>query len=149
MLQVQTSSASDELTRLDRDLIAARLAMILEGCARGDVAGVLAHFTPDIVYTGGTWRLYPLSAPRNGRESCGEMLKAIYVDYEIFGSTIERLVIDGDRVALLRTTRLRNRGTGKSAAVQIWNFARFRDGLICEFSEYPDTAEIAALAGQD
>ena len=144
---MQTGDASQNLTEIDRDLIAARLAAILDYCARGDVAGVTSYFTPDVVYTGGTWRIYPMSARREGREACAEMLKAIYVAYESLGSTIEQLIVDGDRVAVLRTTKLRNRGSGKFAGVPIWNFIRFRDGLVSEFSEFPDTAAIAALDG--
>ncbi len=142
---MQTPNADQRLAEIDRDLIEQRLAVILDLCARGDADGVASYFTPDVVYGGGTWRLYPLAARREGAEACADMLRAVYVAYESLGSTITRLLIDGDRVALQRTTRLRNRGSGKTAPIVIWNYLRLRGGLICEFSEYPDTLAIAEL----
>jgi ketosteroid isomerase-like protein len=144
---VQTADASRELSTVNRALIATRLGAMLDMCARGDAAGVGKYFTEDAVYAGGTWRIYPLVARREGRAACVEMLRAFYVAYESLGSTIEELLVDGDCVAVLRTTKLRNRGTGKFADIRICNFLRMRDGLVAEYSEFPDTAAAASLDG--
>jgi ketosteroid isomerase-like protein len=76
------------------------------------------------------------------------MLAEIDMRYENLGSVIHEFMIDGEQVALHRTATIRNRGTGATMDVDICNFARFRDGLIVEFSEYPDTAAIARLEGR-
>ena len=60
---------------------------------------------------------------------------------------MQRVIIDGGNVALHRRARLRNRGTGKFGEIEIWTYLRFRNGLLCEFSEYPDTAAIADIDG--
>jgi len=86
-----------------------------------------------------------LSTPRAGKEACAEMMRAVYIAYENLGTIIRHVVIDGDRAAVSRTTQLRNRGTGRVADVEIWDYIRFRDGLVVEFSEYPDTLAIASL----
>ena len=88
---------------------------------------------------------YLLAQRREGREACAEMLQALYVTYESLGSRIDFLTVEGDRAALKRTTRLRHRGNGKVADVAICNFLQLRDGLICEYSEFPDTLAIAEL----
>ena len=43
---------------------------------------------------------------------------------------------------------MRNRGTGAMISVDVCDFMRFRDGLVNEFSEYPDSAAIAKLDGR-
>jgi ketosteroid isomerase-like protein len=134
-----------ELGHVDREIIAQRLEQILDSCARGDIPGIMRHMTPDIVYTGGTWRIYPLMNRCEGARACAEMMHAIHVAFESHGSAIKHLLIQGAQVALCRTTKLRNRGSGRFGDIDIWNFVRFRDGLVCEFSEYPDTLAIAAL----
>nr|WP_298422750.1 nuclear transport factor 2 family protein [Rhodoblastus sp.] len=60
---------------------------------------------------------------------------------------MHELVIDGDRAALHRTSRLRNRGTGETISIDVCDFFRFRDGLVVEFSEYPDFAALQRLDG--
>jgi hypothetical protein len=142
---VQSDDASHKLSQIDRDLMMQRLELILDSCARGDIPGIMRYMTPDIVYQGGTWPLYPLMNRCEGAQACADMMHAIHVAYESHGSVIRHIVIDGPRVALCRTTTLRNRGSGRCGAIDIVNYVRFRDGLVCEYSEYPDTSAVAAL----
>ena len=53
------------------------------------------------------------------------------------------------RVAMHRTARIRNRGTGRAVDIGMWNFVTFRNGLIVEFAEYPDTEAFAQLEAAD
>ncbi|MDE2363042.1 MAG: nuclear transport factor 2 family protein [Hyphomicrobiales bacterium] len=145
---MQSDNASRKLAEVDRELIEQRIHALAEMRARGDMAGMLEFAAPDIVFKGGTWLSYPLNARFEGREACKALSHAVLVAYENLGSTINKLLIDGDRVALHRTARIRNRGTGKTVSVEICNFLRFRDGLVVEFSEYPDTAAVARLDEQ-
>ena len=133
------------MSELDRDLIEQRIYALAEMRARGDIPGMMKYAAPDIVFKGGSWRTFPLHMACAGWDACGEMGKAVNVAYENLGSTINTLLIDGDMVAVHRTAQIRNRGTGATVAVDICNFLRFRDGLVVEFSEYPDTAAIARL----
>jgi ketosteroid isomerase-like protein len=142
---VQSPYVSRELSNVDRELIEARLSKVLDLCAHGDATGVAEYFTEDVVYVGGTWRVYPLSARREGRKACMEMLRAFYIAYESLGSKVQQVTIDGDRVAVMRMTRFRNRGTGKTADVPICTFLRLRDGLVAEYAEFPDTAAVGTL----
>lgn len=77
------------------------------------------------------------------------MLAMLEATYENLGSTIHELVIDGDRAALHRAAKLRNRGTGEVVSIDVCDFFRFRDGLVVEFSEYPDSAALAKLDRPD
>jgi ketosteroid isomerase-like protein len=145
-----TNMQSDEtlhrLGALDREMIEHRIQTIFERRAEGDLPGIMDYAADDIVYsTRGLWTLYPFSQPVRSKALVGQMLAMIEVMYENFGSTIHELVIDGDRAALHRTSRMRNRGTGALLSVDVCDFMRFRDGMVIEFSEYPDSAAIARL----
>ena len=95
----------------------------------------------------GNWTLYPFSRAGRGKTFFAQALAVIDAMYENLGSTIHELVIDGERAALHRTAKMRNRGTGQIISVDVCGFLRFRDGLVIEFSEYPDSAAIAKLDG--
>ena len=144
---VQTNEASRKLSEVDRELIEQRIHALADMRSRGDMAGMLEYAAPDIVFKGGSWRSYPLQTACSGKEACGEMGRAVNVTYENMGPVVNQVLIDGDKVAVHRTARIRNRGSGTTVTVDICNFLRFRDGLVVEFSEYPDTAAIAALEG--
>ena len=139
------ADAASRSTGADRALIEQRVRRILELRADGDIAGMLEFVAPDIVYTGGTWRRFPMQGRHEGRRAVGDMVRQMNILFENLGSTINKLLIDGDRVAVHRTSTIRNRGAGAAVAVEIWNFVRFRDGLVVEFSEYPDTQAFASL----
>lgn len=105
----------------------------------------MKYAAADIVFTGGSWRYYPLNAPRQGKDACAQMANQVNIAFENMGSTINSLIVDGERVAMQRTAHIRNRGAGRTVSIEICNFLRFRDGLVVEFSEYPDTIAAAQL----
>lgn len=128
----------------ENDKVRAQLETILDSMRRDDLDAVLRCFAPDVLYMGGTSVLYA-AMQRQGRDGLAQALRAIHVEYEILETSLEQLVVEGDQAAVLRISRLRHRGTGRTAIVPTWNFLRFRDGLISEFSEFPDTAAFADL----
>lgn len=141
---------SEETTTLDekaleRQRIEACLRRLIELRAAGDVDGIVAFAAPDIVFRTGIGRAHPFHAEYKGREACAKLVRDVNVNYENLGSRLNKLVIDGDRIAMHRTARIRNRGTGRAVDIDMWNFVKFRDQLIVEFAEYPDTASFALL----
>lgn len=145
---MQSDDALHRLGAVDREMIEHRLRTIFERRAEGDIPGMLEYAAEDILYsTRGNWTLYPFVQTVRGKEAVRKILATVDVMYENFGSTIHELVIDGDRAALHRTSHLRNRGTGERIAIDVCDFARFRDGLIVEFAEYPDSAALMRLSG--
>jgi ketosteroid isomerase-like protein len=135
-----------QLAQIDREMIEHRVRTLFERRTDGDVAGVLEYLAEDFVYhTKGDWTLYPFSRPVRGKAAFQQVVAAINAMYENLGSEIHELVIDGERVALHRTSQMRNRGTGSVHAVDICDFFRFRDGLVIEFSEYPDSLAMQKL----
>lgn len=143
---MQSEQTLHKLGVLDRELIEHRVRTIFERRAEGDIPGMLEYAAEDISYNVcGNWTLYPFSHPARGKAAYAQALAAIAVMYENLGSIIHELLIDGDRAALHRTSKLRNRGTGQAITIDVCDFLRFRDGLVIEFSEYPDSAALERL----
>ena len=69
-------------------------------------------------------------------------LKALAALKEIRTLAAKSFLIDGDRAVVHRTAVGRLRDTGRRYQCDFIDFFRFRDGLIVEFSCYPDAAWI-------
>lgn len=115
--------------------------------AKGDFEAMLAQYAPDFVYVPcGSWTRLPLMADRCDRATFAELLRLVIIEFEDLGGPIHELVVDGDRVAVHRTMRLRNRGTGGLAEVDEWVYLRIRDGLFVEMASYVDNLRAAKVA---
>jgi ketosteroid isomerase-like protein len=143
---VQSVDLLRKLGEVDRELIEHRVRKLWELRADGDIPSILEYAAPDVkCFMRGNWSLAVYPRPLVGKEEVAEAYRQLNIQYENLGSVIHELLIDGDRVALHRTTTIRNRGGGHRHTCDLINFIRFRDGLIVEFSEYPDHATRDAL----
>jgi ketosteroid isomerase-like protein len=143
---LQSDETLRKLGALDRDLIERRVHALLEMRAAGDLRGMLDHAAEDIVYNvQGNWSAFPYTRPVRGKKLVAEALAMIAMQFENLGSVVHDLVIDGDRIALRRSAKLRHRGTGKVRDVEVADFLRFRDGLVVEFTEVVDSLALAQL----
>ncbi len=59
---------------------------------------------------------------------------------------IDDTVAEGDRVVGIGRTGWTAKATGKSFVTPIVIVTRWRDGLMCEYGEYYDTAKVAGSA---
>jgi ketosteroid isomerase-like protein len=143
---VQSDETLRKLGALDRELIERRVHALFEMRAAGDLRGMLEYAAEDIVYNAkGSWAAFPYASPVRGKKLVAEALATIAMQFENMGSVVHELVIDGDRIALRRSVKLRHRGTGKVGEVDIADFFRFRDGLVVEFTEVADSMALAQL----
>ena len=118
--------------------------------AKGDFEAMLARFAPDFIYNPrGDWTRAPLMVGRCDRATFAESLRQVIVEFEDLGGPTHELVVDGDRVAVHRTIRLRNRGAGEIADVDEWVCLRIREGLIVEMASYVDNGKAARLEWPD
>jgi ketosteroid isomerase-like protein len=143
-MQSRTNLA--EIATVDRELFETRVRLMLDLCSAGDLAGLMAFFSEDIAYQMiGNWSMFPFAEPVRGKDATAHALRAIFTHFERLGSEIHDIVIDGDRLAVRRTTRLRNLGTGRSEGIAVVDFLRFRDGLVTELTELVDSLAMARL----
>ena len=144
---MQSQELLRELGALDREMIEHRVRLLIDRRADSDVEGMLDYAAPDIVCRSlGSWRFAMFPKPVVGKTAVAEAYRMLNIKYENLGTMVHEFLIDGDRVALHRTTTVRNRGTSEVFTFDVVNFVRFREGLIVEFSEYPDAGAAAAVA---
>ena len=135
-----------KIGEVDREMIEHRVRTLCERRAEGDIAGMMEYFSPDIVcHSRGDWSIVTFPRRIVGKAAVAEAYRLLNIQYENLGSDIHELVIDGDLVALHRTVKVRNRGAGQIHTFDVMSFARFRDGLVVELSEYMDMAAPLAL----
>lgn len=136
-----------ELPDVDRDLVERRIVAIWDCRTRGDIDGMMRHFTPDCVYVACIWVGQPVTIRRVGGAACATVAHDVNITFENLGSQLTDLVIDGDRAAACRKTRVRHRGTRRIAELDVCYLVRFRDGLVAEMHEHVDTLAMTALCG--
>jgi ketosteroid isomerase-like protein len=126
-------SEREQMLQIIRDAYAARV--------QGDVDGVLNHFSTDAVF-----RLN--AAPYNQITSVhaidgGELRRAmaqLIDNYEFSGYEIVDSVVEGSKVAVRSMFTVRARKTGNMAQTEVLDLIEFRDGKICSFAQFFDTA---------
>ncbi|WP_425044753.1 nuclear transport factor 2 family protein [Primorskyibacter sp. S87] len=84
------------------------------------------------------------SCPREGRAQMHEYLKDLTDAFELQHWTMEETISQGDKVVGIGKTAWKHRARGIPVETPVVIVCRFRDGKVCEFSEYYDTASFAA-----
>jgi hypothetical protein len=67
-------------------------------------------------------------------------------EWEMIYYRVDEYIAQGDRVVALAQVSFRHENTGKTLVTPKADFHRFRDGKICEFFEFYDTASALATA---
>ncbi len=135
-----------KIAHVDRELIETRIHRLCDMRSADDLRGILDYAAEDIVYEArGHWMSFPFQGSVKGKAQVAKALMSIATQFENLGSTVRKIVIDGEQVAVWRTSRLRHRGTGKAANIEVADFLRFRDGLVVEFLEIADSTSLAQL----
>jgi len=85
--------------------------------------------------------------------ACKEDVKAYFAqltsEWEMIQFKIDEYIAQGDRVVALGSCAFRNKRTGKVLDTPKADFHKFRNGKICEFFEFYDTAQAIAQATPD
>ena len=115
---------------------------VYEAFRRGDVAAILDAVTDDVDWAAeAASSAAPWYGVRHGRD-------AVAVFFSDFGSTMEVeeftpvsfAANDTDVLTVVRF-RARSRGTGKTAAMNLHHYFKFRDGKIAYYRGTEDTAQ--------
>jgi uncharacterized protein len=77
--------------------------------------------------------------------SCKDDVKRYFAgltaDWEMIYYRVDEYIAQGDRIVALCHVSFKNKRTGKVLETPKADFHRFRDGKICEFFEFYDTAQ--------
>ena len=112
---------------------------LYESFARGDLAGVLAQFDPQIVWLEAAG--FPSVGGRHlGHQGVQAALTRVAEDWENLTVAPREYVGDGDLIVVLGETSGTFRKTGRSFKSPFAHTLRLRDGKVIEWQAYIDTA---------
>ena len=119
---------------------------VYEAFGRGDVAAILDAVTSDVDWAA---EADPAVAPWHGVRHGQEAVAAFFAE---FGSTMEveeftplSIAANDTDVLSVVQFRARSRATGKTAAMDLHHFFKFRDGKIAYYRGTEDTAQTQAV----
>jgi len=119
---------------------------VYEAFGRGDVAAILDAVTSDVDWAA---EADPAVAPWHGVRHGREAVAAFFGE---FGSTMEveeftpvSIAANDTDVLSVVQFRARSRATGKTAAMHLHHFFKFRDGKIAYYRGTEDTAQTQAV----
>ncbi len=128
---------------LERAPTERRVRRIYDLWAHGDIEAMIAQMSPDVkMATTGHW--IGAAPPSQGRSAAAANLRKLGASLENIVSVLHEIVIDGDRVVVHRTAVGRWRESGRRYQCDFIDFFRFRDALVTEFSQYPDSGWMEA-----
>ncbi|MES0825638.1 nuclear transport factor 2 family protein [Ruegeria sp. SCP11] len=85
------------------------------------------------------------SCARDGRAEMWKYLEDLTSAFEMEHWTLKDTIAQDDRVVGIGACAWTHKGTGKRVETPIVIICRFRDGMICEYDEYYDTAAVSAV----
>jgi ketosteroid isomerase-like protein len=125
------------------DVVRAHYAAI----RRHDRAALMATLSEDVDWQVVAPHGLPFGGVYRGRAEAQRFFSTIAGACEILEFTADRMIQDGDTVVVLGHERFRVRATGREWNTPWVQVHTVRDGAICRFREYTDTAAIAAAFG--
>ena len=82
--------------------------------------------------------------------TCKQDVKTYFMglttDWEMIHYRVDEYIAQGDRIVALGSCSFKHKRTGKVLDTPKADFHKFRDGKICEFFEFYDTAQTIAVA---
>ena len=114
----------------------------------GDFARLEQFLTQDCEMSiPGLRGLNPFAFSVRGRAQCVQALRSNFTLIELVDLRPQSFVQDDDALVITWTSRMRNRGTGPMVNMQGLSRLRFRGRQVCLYTNYFDTAAVAALLG--
>lgn len=132
------------MTQQNVDLIRS----IYEAFASGDIPGVVARMSPEIVWNEAENFPYADNNPYRGPEAIlTGVFGRIATDWQDFTATPEEFLGCGDTVVVLGRYRGKSTATGKEINAQLAHVWRVHDGKAADFQQYTDTLQVARAIG--
>lgn len=110
----------------------------------GDIEHLVELCTDDIVWSAIDSELVPYSGIYNGKQGVAEFFTKLNQSIEIERFEPSTFIAEGDQVAVAGTSASVVRSTGSSVANRWVHIFNMRDGKICRFTQYDDSAAIIA-----
>jgi ketosteroid isomerase-like protein len=121
---------------------------IYDAFAAGDVPGVVARMSPDMVWNEAENFPYADGNPYRGPEAIlGGVFARLGSEWDGFAAVPEEFLDAGDTVVVLGRYRGACKATGRSMDAQLAHVWRVADGKAVRFQQYTDTLQAARVMG--
>jgi uncharacterized protein len=121
---------------------------IYESFAAGDVPGVVARMSPDIVWNEAENFPYADGNPYRGPQAIlGGVFARLGSEWDGFAAVPEEFLDAGDTVVVLGRYRGAFKATGLAMDAQLAHVWRVADGKAVRFQQYTDTLQAARVTG--
>ena len=132
------------MSQANADLIRA----IYDAFAAGDIAGVVARMSPDMVWNEAENFPYADGNPYVGPDAIlGGVFARIGAEWEGFAALAEEIIDGGDRIVALGRYRGIFKATGKALDAQLAHVWRVAGGRAVRFQQYTDPLQAARVTG--
>ena len=122
------------------------ISQVYEAFGRGDVATILDAVTDDVDWAAeASSAAAPWYGVRHGKDAVAEFFVAFGSAMEVDEFTPVSLAANDTDVLTVIRFRARSRSTGKTAAMDLHHYFRFRDGKIAYYRGTEDTAQTEAV----
>ena len=122
------------------------IAAVYEAFGRGDVATILGAVTDDVDWAAETTSTgAPWYGVRHGKDAVAEFFGAFGGSMEVEEFTPVSFAANETDVLTVVRFAARSRATGKTAAMDLHHFFRFREGKIAFYRGTEDTAQTEAV----
>jgi uncharacterized protein len=122
------------------------IAQVYEAFGRGDVAAILDAVTDDVDWAAeASSAAAPWYGGRTGRDAVAQFFTDFGSAMEVEEFTPVSFAANDTDVLTVVRFRARSLRTGRSAAMDLHHFFRFRDGKIAYYRGTEDTAQTAAV----
>ncbi len=111
---------------------------------KGDIPGILATLSADVVWHVAPVENVPYTGTRNGHEGAASFFTGMVEAEDTLKFEPREFTAQDDRVIVIGHYEARAKATGREYATYWVHVFKFRDGKITSFAEYTDTAAIAA-----
>jgi ketosteroid isomerase-like protein len=110
---------------------------------RGDIPAIIGMLTEDVIWIAEGVEILPWTGIMHGHEGALKFFAALAADLEGFELEMTEDLADDTRVFSLGRFTATVKKTGKRVSTPIAHFFRMRDGKICEFRDFFNTAAFA------
>ncbi len=132
---------------MDRASTEQLIRNIFDARKAGEVDDVMRYLTPDVsLRFPGSPASETLARESSSRDSVRAHLVDLVREWRWTGYEIVSTLIDGDSVAVHIRQSVVHTPTGKANTVEVVDLIELRDGKVCAFVEFVDTALVASLA---
>lgn len=122
------------------------ITQVYEAFGRGDVAVILDAVTDDVDWAAeASSAAAPWYGVRHGKDAVAGFFAAFGSTMEVEEFTPVSIAANDTDVLTVIRFRARSRGTGRTAAMDLHHYFRFRDGKIAYYRGTEDTAQTEAV----